>query len=234
MSSMVPHPANQLDRVICQIRFPAILEIDRRIDEYQARMRGRYPGYSQSMAIPLNLANAPVPKDHVFLSEDEKWSVTLSVSALSLTTSEYTGWDDFRGRFMEALMSACEIFRIESCHRVGLRYINAIRPSSVGIIESKDSLRRPYSDLIDFKLGTPMGSNIILDYEIQDDIRGRSVVGTIQFKDGEHGILIDDDIFMESSVAVEDLPDLIDKLNVRSLEIFRMIASDDLIGKVVA
>lgn len=231
---MVPHPANQLDRVICQIRFPAVLEIDRRVDEYQARVRGRYPGYSQSMAIPLNLADAPVPKDHVFLSEDGRWSVMLSVSALSLTTTEYAGWDDFRDRFMDVATAVCEMFGIEGCHRVGLRYISAIRPSSAGIAEPKDSLRRPYSDLIDFDLGRPIGSNIVLDYEIRGGIRGRSAVGTIQFKDGEQGILIDDDTFTESFVAVKDLSDLLDDLNASSLEIFRRIASDDLIRKVMA
>ena len=227
------HPVNQLDRVICQIRFPALLEVNKRVDEFQKLIRRDYPGYTQPEPPPMNLANVPFPIDHRFQSDDKVWTVTLSVEAISLTTTHYTDWNDFKTRF-ESLMSVIlGLFEIDSCVRVGLRYINAIRPSSVGMSDVKEVLREPYSELVKVDFGQLRGSNLILDYDLDNDTRGRSKISSIQFIDGEMGILIDDDTFIEKEVSIKELMPILDRLNGKSLEVFINIASKELVSKVV-
>lgn len=227
------HPANQLDRVICQIRFPALLEVDKRIDEFQKSIRRDYPSYTQPELLPMNLANVPFPIDHRFQSDDKKWTVTLSVEAISLTTTHYTDWNDFRFRFKALIDIILGLFEINTCVRIGLRYINAIRPSSIGISDIKEVLREPYSELMRVDFGKIRGSNLILDYNLDNDIRGRSNIGSIQFIDGEMGVLIDDDTFIEREVSINELMLILDKLNKKSLKVFKNIASNELISKVV-
>lgn len=234
MTEIVQHPKNQLDRVICQIRFPALLEIDKKIDEYQKKLRGEYPTYKQSHSLPFNLADAPLPMSHTLQSEDGTWSVEISVAALSLTTTRYSDWNEFKGRFQYALHAAMELFEIGKCTRLGLRYINAIRPSSIGLPDARDAFRYPYFDMMDTGLGDAQSLNAVLDYNLHNEVKGRSIIGTIQFIDGdERGAMIDDDTYIESSMDVETILDTLDRLNAYSLETFKKIASDKLLEKVM-
>lgn len=233
MNSESGHPRNQLDRVICQVRFPAILEIDKRIDEIQRLLRSEYPLYSQSAPIQLNLANAPLPTDHTFQTNDGSWSVTVSVSAISLTTTKYTEWVQFRERFERVASSAIQLYGITEFVRIGLRYINAIRPSSLGMDEPKKVLDKPYSDLINSNLGPVNGINCIIDYDAGASIRGRSVVGTIIFTDGEQGALVDNDIFSETRAETSNLMYILDRMNAASLDAFKKIVSNETSKQVI-
>ncbi len=234
MTGVIQHPRNQLDRVICQIRFPALLEIDKNVDEYQKKLRGKYPTYIVSPTLQFNLANAPLPMNHTFQTEDGAWSVEISVSALSLTTTRYSDWNEFRDRFQQALIAATDLFEIEKCTRLGLRYINAVRPSSIGLSDAKYAYRHPYSDMMDTGIGSTQSLNAVLDYTLPDGAKGRSVVGTIQFMDGECGAMIDDDTYIEGFVGIEEVLDTLDRLNAYSLETFKKIASEELVEKVVS
>ena len=78
------HPRNQLDQVICQIRYPAQLSIDRNMDLFQDRIRGDYPGYAQEQIVPIGVANPP-GAGHIFTSPDSRWSINVSTGAMSLT-----------------------------------------------------------------------------------------------------------------------------------------------------
>lgn len=233
MASESNHPANQLDRVICQIRFPAVLEIDRRVDEFQKAIRSEYPRYSQSAPIPMNLVDAPVPVDHVFQTADSQWSINLSVAALSLTTTQYTGWDEFKNRFVKALDAATELFEISECHRIGLRYVNAVRPSSIGLNDPIQTLRSPYAEMMSPAIGDFRSMNAVQEYIIPDDVFCRSIVGNIQFYNNEAGTLIDDDTSIEKTVSVDKVTGILDDLNRISLDIFKNIASDELMSKVI-
>lgn len=234
MTEVIQHPRNQLDRVICQIRFPALLEIDKKVDEYQKKLRGEYPIYIISPTLQFNLANAPLPMNHTFQTEDGAWSIELSVATLSLTTTRYSDWNEFRNRFHQALLAVMDLFEIKKCTRLGLRYINAVRPSSIGLSDAKNAYRRPYSDMMDTGIGSAQSLNAVLDYALPDGARGRSVVGTIQFMDGECGAMIDDDTYVEGFMNIEEVLNTLDRLNAYSLETFKKIASEELIEKVMS
>ena len=48
-------PRNQLDQVICQLRFPARLSVERNIDRFQDAVRNDYPEYSQEQIVPIGV-----------------------------------------------------------------------------------------------------------------------------------------------------------------------------------
>lgn len=152
---------------------------------------------------------------------------------MSLTSTRYTGWGDFRTRFDYAFRPVVEIFGIEEFQRIGLRYINAVRPSSIGITDMRDLLKPPYTELLDTNLGSARGMSSVFDYGLPDGISGRSAICMIRFIDGETGILIDDDAFIEGHIKREKIIPRMDRLNEASLSAFTKIASDKLLSKVM-
>ena len=126
------HPKNQLDNVVFQMRFPAMLSIDRDMALFQDRIKACYPVYDAFSNMLPNVANIPSTRDYAFYSEDRSWSASLSVATLSLVTSRYAGWSDFFGKAMKLIDDASSCFSIDEVTRIGLRYVNAIKPSSMG------------------------------------------------------------------------------------------------------
>lgn len=227
------HPSNQIDRVICRIRFNTLLDIDRRMDEFRYLVGERYSGYSTSDNIPLNMTDMPLPVNHVLQSVDGSSYINLSVSGLGLTVTRYTCWDDFRQEFSGLMEDIQSLFDIGECLRIGLRYINAVRPSSVDIPSIEGILRSPYSDLFRTSIGEVKSINSTIDRSFDGGMRGRSIIDTIQFSDGEVGILIDDDVFIEGDIPFPDVMDVLDRINSTSSDLFRSIASDALLEKVL-
>ena len=91
-------PRNQLDQVICQLRFPARLSVERDVDRFQDSVRGDYPEYSLQQIVPIGVANPP-SAGHIFTSIDGKRSINVSTGAISLTSREFTDGVDFESRY---------------------------------------------------------------------------------------------------------------------------------------
>ena len=166
-------------------------------------------------------------------SADRIWSVNVSSSALSLTCTRYTDWNEFMKRMTFLVEQFCARFKIETITRVGLRYINAVKPSTIGCMDEKDVLNEPYQRILSPLLGNVIGTQIVLEYQRTDDIKGRSIIGNIVFSDGEKGIMIDDDLYVESNLPMDDLVESLMSLNRESLSVFKSIVSDGVLGKVV-
>ncbi len=226
---------NQIDRVIFQARFPAMLEIDRRIDEFQGLLRGRYPNYQRTQPVPSGLGITAIPaiSDHILFTDDGIWTVTLSVDSVSLTCSKYKDWSEFKTNLDQVIDAFRELFDVKRSNRIGLRYINAIRPSALGLKKPQDAVNEKYRNAMETNLESPVNVNMTLSYELTDDIRGRTVLTEIMFNDGEKGLLIDDDVFIEVQRPIERMNDITDELNRLSLEVFKKMASEELQKKVI-
>ncbi len=224
---------NQIDRVIFQIRFPAVLEIDKRINEFQNELYAEYPNYQRTQSLPIGLETVPVFPDHIFYTDDRTWSVTLSVCAMSLTCSKYTDWDEFRAKLHQIIDIFVNLFNVRKCNRIGLRYINAIRPSAVGLDGPLDAVNAKYIDAIESNFQSPMNVNLTLNYKLTENISGRTVLTDILFNDGEKGILIDDDVFVESLQPIEELKTVANEINTQSLEVFKKMTSEKLQKEVI-
>jgi uncharacterized protein (TIGR04255 family) len=141
-----------LRRVICQLRFPAVLKIEADVpSEFQERIRDLLPLAERVDAAPAQLpishqiadvlAGAASTTAYAFSSEDQSTSIELRSTALTFQTKAYRHWADLLAILMPALEALESIYRPPFYSRIGLRYINSINRASLGI---KDT---PWSQL---------------------------------------------------------------------------------------
>jgi uncharacterized protein (TIGR04255 family) len=142
-------------QVVCSVQFPRVLRIEAQPPaEFQEAIRGVFPLYErppglvapQGMEIPrevLQLLSTQVGSTaHQFLTEDRKSTVALTPENVSLTTTGYTRWEDFRAQVHEILTALARIYAPPFYSRVGLRYIDVLHRESLGL------KGRPWSALI--------------------------------------------------------------------------------------
>ena len=105
---------NQLNEVICQLRFPEILTIGANVPvAFQEAIRDEYPQYAARKEVPtpritgtpgnFSLENAPAAINYQFTSGDGVWRVNLTSKFISIACSRYTCWEDFAGRLDKPL-----------------------------------------------------------------------------------------------------------------------------------
>ncbi len=135
---------HQLAEVICQFRFPEILAISAKAPvDFQEAIRAEFPQYSKRMETPaptftgtpgnLTVQSKEQIVNHQFVSRDGKWRVNLTGKFISLSCSAYSGWEDFAARLDKPLASFIQIYKPAYFERVGLRYLNFISRSSLGL-----------------------------------------------------------------------------------------------------
>jgi uncharacterized protein (TIGR04255 family) len=132
-----------LTQVICQFRYPSVLRIDSQPPaDFQDRIRDRFPLLERVQnQIPADLPPeliqamglATAAGNYSFISEDRISTLNLAADALSLVTTSYTTWEDFCALLMPALDALVEIYAPSFFQRVGLRYVNLINRSSLGL-----------------------------------------------------------------------------------------------------
>ena len=144
----------QLIETICQLRFPTILSIGvREPVDFQDLIRGQFPRYSRNIEkLPPKMVNQggsmkmeeqPPVTNYQFLSADGRWKVNLTNSFISLATPAYTTWEEFAAKLDQILAQFIKVYQPAYFERIGLRYINAISRSALGLEEV------PFSDLIE-------------------------------------------------------------------------------------
>jgi uncharacterized protein (TIGR04255 family) len=126
-------PHSPLERVIAQLRFPLILNIQEKelVGKFQKAIYKFYPilRAEQSQTVILNNQSFSQQPDFVwrFSEEKGKWRVSLSSTFLALETTEYSGQKDFNKRLGEVLHSLSECFELRIVDRLGVRYINRLK-----------------------------------------------------------------------------------------------------------
>ena len=143
---------NPLEMVVCQLRFPPILKIDADIPAtFQNRIRGDYPNFSEKSEWRMEI---PVPeevremfppevlqqvlrttglKNYEFSSEDNRWKVNLTRTFFALTASKYERWEQFKERLIGPLKALNDLYSPAYYSRIGLRYVDVIRRSTLGL-----------------------------------------------------------------------------------------------------
>jgi uncharacterized protein (TIGR04255 family) len=145
-SPRVIYKQNPLVEVICQLKFPPILKIESEPPAaFQEKIRKSYPMMQESSAdqplLPPGIARVigqAVPgffqgRTYSFVSEDERWKVTLTREFLALSTARYTRWEEFRSKLQVAVEALVSTYEPGFLVRVGLRYRDMIRRSMPGL-----------------------------------------------------------------------------------------------------
>ena len=135
------HPRTQYNRhqlaeVICQLRFPTILNISAQEPaQFQDVIRNLFPIYNVRHDQPApkitgigtptaKLESQPPVVNYHFISADGKWKLNLTNGFISLSTTAYNGWEDFAKRFDMPLAQFIQMYKPAFFERIGLRYVN--------------------------------------------------------------------------------------------------------------
>jgi len=247
----VIYQKNPLDQVICQLRFPPILKIDTQIPaEFQDAIRLQYPMYSElkeemadlpvellaqsppqiASAIPISAKNR---MNYRFSTPDEKWTVNLTNNFLALTCFEYDRWENFRRHLDLPLRVLIDIYKPASFSRIGLRYVNVINRSVLGLSDvGWSELIQPYISgvlsVLDQAtvLGSLSNDEIRLDKE-KGVVRIVHGIATSR-NDGEKVYLIDNDFFVEGNIEISHATEKLDYFNDWGRKLFRWAIGDRL------
>lgn len=139
------YPNAQLREVICQLRFPTILSINHvEPADFQETIRDAFPQYVRQSETPMpkiaafgsqnaRLEQQPPITNYHFLSADKKWKLNLTRDFISLSTLQYTNWEEFARHLDRPLAAFIQLYKPAYFQRVGLRYFNAFSRQNLGL-----------------------------------------------------------------------------------------------------
>ena len=136
-----PLSAQPLVLVLCQVRLSPVPRMDQYIPTIQEVFRRQ--GFPIERAGKVHQVTftpgggAPVQvveqQRWEYRRKNEKWSILLMQDTVILQTTDYTRFEEFAERLRMAVhtvLTASEHDELGLVHRVGLRYIDVVRPSS--------------------------------------------------------------------------------------------------------
>ena len=125
-----------LVRVLAQLRFPPVASIAHEmfIAPFQERLRATYPLLRPETTVealvgPEGLVQQQTSKVWRLLDINERWSVVLAPSFVTLETTAYASRDDFIQRFcavLEAFNAMADPAPALVYERLGVRYVNVL------------------------------------------------------------------------------------------------------------
>jgi len=251
----VIYEKNPLAEVICQLRFPCILIInEKQPTEFQERIRAEYPLYQttteQQQQIIVGATKGALQTSHILQSEainnyrfssiDEKWHINLTSTFLALSTSSYNKWENFIEHFKEPLSALLEIYHPSFYERIGLRYVNVFKRSTLNLVDVD------WSELIQ-----PFVLGFMSNLEIKNRVRHQNMFVELDIGNGawiqintsknsvgdvcfgfpsvidEESFVIDADIFMMRK-NIEELSSSLNYLHDYSTKLIRSIITTKL------
>lgn len=143
-SPRVRYSRNPLVEVICQLRFPKILKIEKEAPvDFQEAVRSDYPLFSQPQSIEMSISSNPQPNSpplllgqgfsYEFADKEGVWKLVLSSDFIALSTLKYTSWEDFSKRLSTAVELVVKHYQPSYFTRIGLRYQDFIMRSELGL-----------------------------------------------------------------------------------------------------
>lgn len=167
-----------LVETVFELRFPPILKIDTETpDKFQDMIRHRFPGYEVKNEIQQQIvgnvnqnqfsAETRLSSNivHVFSSDDKRNVVKLSRNNIFYSTTNYLGWERFKEESVFVMQHFANIYQTSQFSRIGLRYINVIDRTKLGL-----DVSTPWEALVkNYYLGllaNPTESKNIESYEL--------------------------------------------------------------------
>jgi uncharacterized protein (TIGR04255 family) len=249
-SPRVIYKKNPLTEVLCQLRFPSILRIDAEPPAaFQERVRRQYPLYREGIRQEIALPQLPkqiaqrlveelgfhkIGRAYDFLSADSEWTVGLTRDFLALSTQRYERWERFREHLQVPLRSLLEEYAPLFFTRIGLRYQDIIRRSTLGQEDARWS-----------KLLQPHISGELASDDVAGDLESTMRQTVIRLPDGRsrvriiHGLIelseptevcyvIDSDFYTDQQTEPEDAIDTLNAFNTQARRLFRWCITDRL------
>jgi uncharacterized protein (TIGR04255 family) len=238
----VIYSRNPLAEVTARLRFPPILRIEAEAPaQFQDAIRDSFPQYRQVRAaaqlprdIPPQVRNliqgmgaAAGPIQHLFETQDRKSVVSLSRESLSFKTTNYTRWETFRDQLERLRGTLEQIYRPAAYGRLGLRYVDVIRRSILGLENA------PWVDLLNPSIGgaltaPELGENVEsasseVHCRLEDDNGFLNLRTGIALAEptNEKCFLIDSDFHTHDRTELSNVTSILNQFNRSSGNLFR-------------
>lgn len=242
----VIYKKNPLEKVICQLRFPPILIIDSELPaKFQDLIREEYPHYEENIEVQqeistdlnsgsLNpMSNITRNKNHVFVSEDGQWQINLTRTFISLSTTNYVRWEDFKAKFEKPLNALIKVYRPPYFTRIGLRYVDVFCRSVLGLngCEWRELIKPQFLGLLDSEVRESVDAFTSQCEVVFDDKVSRVRIVTDIVKKAENNedcFMLDSDSYTPSIVNTDDAISQMDYIHKRSSRLIRFVIKDKL------
>jgi uncharacterized protein (TIGR04255 family) len=225
MNTSVAHfKRNFIRTAVCELRFPTLFEIEQNQPppSLARALRKEYPVYDQQDDLNLTIGRVAKNKSHLFISKKSRWKVSLRAHAISLETSHYDSFPEFRSRLSFIVDAAEKIIDSDFFTRVGLRYINVvpfngadvakwINPSLVGVLS--DGTYGDVRECFQRVSGTTSLGGYLFQHGLEES------------DPGKERYILDYDFFCEE-VSVSDVMDVVDKLHREEFSMFSRALGD--------
>jgi uncharacterized protein (TIGR04255 family) len=243
----VKYKNNPLIEVVCQLRFPRILTISEKSPaDFQELIRDEFPRFEERTEYAYNVFGNSVQspqivssdsvKNYFFESADREWRINLTNSFIALTCNKYDSHEQFFSKFEKPLIALEKIYKPAFYERVGLRYVNAIHRSMIGMEGV------PWCDLIEAPATAFLSQehlmNEVTAYEgateflFKDNIKVRLITKLVELTNDnqvtELCFVVDNDLFYEYEIAMGDAMGNLHKLHKSSTDVIESIFSPKL------
>jgi len=246
----VIYKKNPLNKVICQFRFPPILRIDSEIpSSFQDSIRSDFPLYQEKIEVQNQVAlgskgNLPPEiishlsktvstKNHEFSTVDGVWKINLTRTFLSLSTSSYYCWEDFKSRLIPLYELFIKLYTPPFVTRIGLRYIDIFDRSKLGLSNTSWSeLLQPYFlGLLSSEVGNKIqNSENINEILLSDDISVLRMVNSFvqNAQSQEQCYMVDSDFYFPRRIPTNEIFPKLDYLHQRATRLIQWIITSKL------
>lgn len=227
-----------LKEVICQLRFPPILEIaSEKPAQFQNKIRDTYPLYEVEQAsFPKELAEfaaqipigaLPSTPTHKFISEDGSRFLSLNPEFVAFSDSAYRRWEAFQEQITTARQTLEEVYRPAFYSRIGLRYQNVIDKIGLGLgnVPWGELVRPPVGGLLGSDMGSYVVSNkTVASISLESEIPGAIATvrhGVGRTADEKEVYFVDLDCFTTERRKGPDVDDILRRFNRLCGDFFR-------------
>ena len=169
--------SNFIRQAVCELKFPTLYELEegRPPKAFALALRKEYPNQAYGNQVKVGVGPVTHSVVHTFSSKKSAWTVTLRAASVSLETSNYGSFEEFKGRLTHVVQAAVPVIDSDFFTRVGLRYINTVPYTRAAIGEWVNPL-----------LVGPLAQGIYGDpTECASQVTGRTRVGGYRL---QHGI----------------------------------------------
>jgi uncharacterized protein (TIGR04255 family) len=119
--------------VVAQVRFSAIVAIEKYVPEIQEQLRHKgFPRFLKGQVHEIAFQADGAPKFSAidrfeFQDKDASLGIVLQSNSVAVHTNRYSNYETFEEHIRTALLAVNRILGISLAERIGLRYVNLIR-----------------------------------------------------------------------------------------------------------
>jgi len=124
------YPRNFIRQAVCEFRFPTLMWIGgaKPPEKFVNSLRKKYPISETVNEVTLGAGESSFAGHaHLFKTSNGGWTVSLKQSSVSLETTRYKSYAEYRDRLTEVIAASQPVIDTEFFTRIGLRYINVLQ-----------------------------------------------------------------------------------------------------------